>query len=235
MVVETCMQPDVPVIVTVAAPSVAVLLAVNVNTLFAVVGFVPKEALTPLGRPVAASVTLPVNPDTTVAEMVSVTLLPRINVRVEGEAVNVNAGVGTVIVSVIVVEAVTEPEVPVIVMVEVPPTTQFVELPAVRVSTLLPVDGLVPKDAVTPLGRPDAANVTAPVNPPVSAMEMVSVPVLPCAMDNEAADGVSVKPPAPVQVVPLTAKEVGTALVVPFQVPLNPMPATLPPAVTLLL
>lgn len=54
-------------------------------------------------------------------------------------------------------------------------------------------------------------------------------------MDSEAAEGVSVKLPAPVQVVPLTAKDAGTALVVPFHVPLKPTPATLPPAATLAL
>jgi hypothetical protein len=35
------------------------------------------------------------------------------------------------------------------------------------------------------------------------------------------------------QVTPLTAKDAGTALVVPFHVPLNPTPVTLPPAETL--
>jgi hypothetical protein len=50
-------------------------------------------------------------------------------------------------------------------------------------------------------------------------------------MDSVAAEGLSVKPPtgAP-QVTPLTANDVGTALVTPFQVPLNPMPDRLPPA-----
>jgi hypothetical protein len=49
-----------------------------------------------------------------------------------------------------------------------------------------------------------------------------------------AAEGFSVKLPVgatlPPQAVPLMAKFVGTALVVPFQVPLNPMPVALPPA-----
>ena len=35
-----------------------------------------QDAVTPLGKPLAASVTPPVNPATTVAVMVSVTLLP---------------------------------------------------------------------------------------------------------------------------------------------------------------
>jgi hypothetical protein len=43
---------------------------------------------------------------------------------------------------------------------------------------------------------------------------------------------VVVVPPPPPQDVPLTAKLVGTALVVPFQAPLNPTPVLLPPAAT---
>ena len=54
--------PDVPVTVTVAVPVVAVLLAVNVTTLVAAVGLVPKLAVTPAGNPEAERVTLPVNP-----------------------------------------------------------------------------------------------------------------------------------------------------------------------------
>lgn len=41
------------------------------------------------------------------------------------------------------------------------------------------------------------------------------------------------KLPVAPQVVPLTANEVGAALVAPFQAPLNPTPVTLPPAATL--
>jgi hypothetical protein len=50
------------VIVTVDIPVVAVLLAVSVKVLVAVVGFVLNDAVTPLGRPDAANVTLPVKP-----------------------------------------------------------------------------------------------------------------------------------------------------------------------------
>ena len=49
-------------IVTVDVPVVAVALAVSVMTLVAVVGFVPNEAVTPLGRPDADKLTLPVKP-----------------------------------------------------------------------------------------------------------------------------------------------------------------------------
>ena len=55
--------PEVPVMVTVALPTVAVLLAVSVRTLEPVeVGFGANDAVTPLGRPEADRVTLPVNP-----------------------------------------------------------------------------------------------------------------------------------------------------------------------------
>ena len=72
MVVVAVRVPEVPVIVTVEVPTVAVALAVNVITLVPVVGLVPKVAVTPAGRPVAAKVTLPVNPPTSVTVMVSV-------------------------------------------------------------------------------------------------------------------------------------------------------------------
>jgi hypothetical protein len=54
--------PEVPVIVTVDIPVVAALLAVNVKVLVAAAGFVLNDAVTPLGRPDAAKLTLPVKP-----------------------------------------------------------------------------------------------------------------------------------------------------------------------------
>jgi hypothetical protein len=54
---------ELPVMVTVVSPREAVALAVSVSKLVPEVGFVPHVAATPLGRPVAASVTLPANPD----------------------------------------------------------------------------------------------------------------------------------------------------------------------------
>ena len=62
--------PEVPVIVTVAIPVAAVLLAVSVKTLVAVAGFVPNDAVTPLGRPEADKLTLPVKPFCGVTMMV---------------------------------------------------------------------------------------------------------------------------------------------------------------------
>lgn len=85
--------PEVPVIVTVADPVVAVLLAVRVSTLVPVVGFVANAAVTPLGRPDAARVTLPVNPPTSVTVIVLVPLLPWVIVRLLGESDSVKLGV----------------------------------------------------------------------------------------------------------------------------------------------
>src|SRR5271168_4215239 len=89
MVVVAVRVPEVPVIVTVAAPVAAVLLAVKVSTLLPVVGLAPNAAVTPLGRPDAARVTLPLNPPRPVTVMVSVALLPwvRLSVLVEGASV----------------------------------------------------------------------------------------------------------------------------------------------------
>lgn len=93
MVVVAVRLPEVPVIVTVADPVVAVPLAVRVNTLVPVVGFVPNAAVTPLGNPDAARVTLPVNPPTSVTVIVLVPLLPCVIVRLLGESDSVNVGV----------------------------------------------------------------------------------------------------------------------------------------------
>jgi len=76
IVVVAVNEPEVPVTVTVNAPVVAVLLAVRVSMLLLVVGLVPNEVVTPLGKPEAARVTLPVNPPVSVTLIVLVPLLP---------------------------------------------------------------------------------------------------------------------------------------------------------------
>ena len=68
--------PEVPLMVTVEVPVLAVPLAVSVSTLLPVVGFVPNAAVTPLGNPDAARVTLPLNPFWPVTVMVDVAELP---------------------------------------------------------------------------------------------------------------------------------------------------------------
>ena len=54
--------PEVPLTVIVAGPVVAVPLAVSVNTLVLVVGLVPNEAVTPVGKPDADKFTFPLKP-----------------------------------------------------------------------------------------------------------------------------------------------------------------------------
>ncbi len=76
MVVVAVVVPDVPVMVTEEVPTVVVALAVNVSWLVPVVGLVPNATVTPFGRPVAAKVTLPVNPPTSVTAMASMPLVP---------------------------------------------------------------------------------------------------------------------------------------------------------------
>jgi hypothetical protein len=102
-------------------------------------------------------------------------------------------------VSEIVALAVSEPEVPVIVTVDVPTVA---ELLAVNVTTLLPVVGLAPNAAVTPLGKPLAARVTFPVNPPAGVTVTVSVPLAPCLTDKllaeEESEKLGVVPPVTV-------------------------------------
>ena len=186
------MVPDVPVMVTVDEPTVAVPLAVNVSTLELVDDAGLNEAVTPLGNPVAVKVTLPVNPPVSVTVMVSVPLLPCFTVSDVGEEESVKPAVTfALIVSATVVVAVVLPDVPVTVTVAAPMVA--VEL-AVSVSTLELVEEAGLNEAVTPLGSPDAVNVTLPVNPPVSVTVMELVPLLPWITDRLDGEGARVKP-----------------------------------------
>jgi hypothetical protein len=177
MVVVCVSVPEVPVIVTVEVPVVAVVLAVKVTTLVDVVGLVPKLAVTPLGRPEADNVTLPVNPPDAVSVMVLLPLVPCFTVRLEGEAESEKLGVAVAFtVSDTEVVCVSVPLMPVIVTFDVPVVA--VEL-AVKVTTLVDVVGFVPKLAVTPEGNPEADKVTLPVKPPEGVTVMVLLPLLP--------------------------------------------------------
>ena len=83
--------PDVPVIVTAAAPGVAVALAMNVAVLLEVVGLGLKLALTPAGNPDADKVTLPVNPPEGATVIVLLPLLPWLKVNWDGKAESVKS------------------------------------------------------------------------------------------------------------------------------------------------
>src|SRR5258708_21889366 len=67
----------------------------------------------------------------------------------------------------------------------------------VNVSVELPLPGAAIevglKTAVTPVGSPDAVSDRAELKPPLTAVEIVVVPELPCVTDRLAGDAVTVK------------------------------------------
>jgi len=85
IVVLAVVLPEAPVMVTVDVPALAVLLAVSVRTLEVADEVGLNEAVTPLGNPLAANDTLPLNPFSGVTEMVSVALLPCATESVDAE------------------------------------------------------------------------------------------------------------------------------------------------------
>lgn len=86
--------PEVPVMVTVtgAVVTVAEVAAVRVSTWVPAVEPAKKEAVTPLGKPLAERVIVPEKPPTSVGEIVVVPLPPWATDTVVGEADNVKPG-----------------------------------------------------------------------------------------------------------------------------------------------
>jgi hypothetical protein len=88
--VVVCVRlPDVPVMVTVTVPVVAALLAASVKVLLfvaEVVGLGLNAAVTPLGRPEADKLTLPLKPFCGVILIALVPLPPCIIVKLVGDA-----------------------------------------------------------------------------------------------------------------------------------------------------
>jgi len=78
--------PDEPVTVTVTVPVAAVLLAVSVNVLMLTVLLGLNDAVTPLGRPDADKLTLPLKPFCGVTVMVLAPLAPCVILRLLGDA-----------------------------------------------------------------------------------------------------------------------------------------------------
>ena len=85
--------PDVPVTVTVTVPVAAVALAISVSVLVKAIGFGLNAAVTPLGKPDAERVTLPLKPFTGVMVIVLVPLLPCVMVALFGKGESVKFGV----------------------------------------------------------------------------------------------------------------------------------------------
>ena len=87
LIVVVCVRlPDVPVTVTVTVPAAAEALAVKVNMLLDVAGLELKLAVTPLGKPEATRVTLPLKPFAGVIVIVLVPAVPCTKLSVLGLA-----------------------------------------------------------------------------------------------------------------------------------------------------
>jgi hypothetical protein len=78
--------PEVPVMVTETVPMVAALLTVSVIVLAVLAGFGLNDAVTPLGRPDADKVTLPLKPFWALTVIVLPPLPPCVRVRLLGDA-----------------------------------------------------------------------------------------------------------------------------------------------------
>lgn len=85
--------PEVPWMVAVTVPVVAVALALKVRVLVVVAAEGLNDAVTPLGKPDADRVTLPVKPFTGVTVTALVAVLPWVSDKLLGEADNVKLGV----------------------------------------------------------------------------------------------------------------------------------------------
>jgi hypothetical protein len=167
--------PDVPVTVMVKPPVAAVLLAARVSVLEPVVLAGLKKAFTPLGIPEALRLTVPVKAFWGVTVMVLPPLEPCVRLTLLGAAESAKFGAAFTV-RVRVVEPVKVPEVPAMVTFAVPAAAVLL---ADRVSVLV-VEVLVGlKEAVTPLGSPDAVKLTLPEKPPWGVNEIVLVPLVP--------------------------------------------------------
>src|SRR5271169_2825560 len=92
MVVEAVKAPDVPPMVIVDVPGATLAPTVIVRVLVVLVGFGLKPAVTPVGRPDAFKVTLPLKPPAGTTVIVLVPWLPSAMVSVVGLAVRLNDG-----------------------------------------------------------------------------------------------------------------------------------------------
>ena len=86
MAVVRVKVPDVPVMVAVTVPVVAALLAASVIVLVVVAGLGLNDVVTPLGRPEADKLTLPLKPFSGVTVTVPVPLVPCVMFRLAGDA-----------------------------------------------------------------------------------------------------------------------------------------------------
>src|SRR5947209_4011812 len=183
--------PDIPVMVTVAVPVAAVLLAVSVNVLVLAVLLGLNDAVTPLGRPDADKLTLPLKPFCGVNAMVLAPLAHCTIGKLLGDAEIVKLATGTRF-------TVRETVVVFVRLLDSFPTRRSSDLVAavllaVSVNVLVLAVLLGLNDAVTPLGRPDADKLTLPLKPFCGVTVMVLAPLAPCTIVKLLGDAEIVK------------------------------------------
>jgi len=176
-------EPEVAAMVTVAGTTAAEAEAVSVSLLVVAVDEGLKDAVTPLGSPVAASVVEPLNPFAGITVMVVDPEAPWVMFRLAGDAPKMKLG-AALTVKLSVTDSDKVPEAP---------FTVTVDVPGAAVGDAVKVTAPAPKDAVTPLGNPLAAKVGVPVKPFCGVTVMVAVPDAPCVMLRLAGDAPSTK------------------------------------------
>jgi len=132
-------------------------------------------------------------PPETAVVMVAVPELLRATVIVVGNALMVKLGFVPVTVRVTVVVSTVLPEVPVTVMGYVPVAVEEATV-SVMLEVPAPVIEVGLKPTVTPVGWPVADKEIAELNPPVTVLVMVELPLPPCATVTEAGEADRLKP-----------------------------------------
>jgi hypothetical protein len=185
--------------VMLAVPVVAVLLAEKVTVELPLPGAAMevglKVAVTPAGNPEADNETAELKPPLTVVETVELPELPCVTDTLAGAALTAKSGVAAELtVRAIVVVCVTAPPVAVIVILAVPVVAVLL---AEKVTVELPLPGAAMevglKLAVTPAGNPEADNETAELKPPLTVVDTVELPELPCVTDTLAGETLTAK------------------------------------------
>jgi len=163
--------PALPVTVTAQVPGAAFPAALNVSVVVRVAFAGLNVAVTPAGSPAIEKATKALKPPCGATEIVLPALPPGATLRVAGDAAIVKP-VAAPSVRLIVAVFRRLPDVPLMVMMERPSAA---EADAVSVSVLAPSELAALKDAMTPLGSPDAARATVPANPFCGLMTTVPV------------------------------------------------------------
>ena len=180
-------------------PVVAVLLAEKVSVALPLPGAAielgVKVAVTPEGKPDTDNETTALKPPLTVLEMVVLPEAPWATDKLLGAAVKAKSGVAAaVMVSAMVVLCVIPPPVAFTVTLTVP---VVVVLLAENVSVALPLPGAAIEAglrlAVTPEGKLETESEIAELKPPLTAVEIDVLPVLPCVTDRLAGEALTVK------------------------------------------